>query len=332
MKRVGVSGLTGMIGKNLITQYARDPEIKRSLRLIAFTRKGTDTTFLENSGIEYRRIDYGDPDSFAGRLEDIHAFLHLAGLTKAVTPAGYYRVNVDGTARLLDALSRYGTEIKHFIFISSTAATGPIVSLERPKTEEDLCNPVSHYGKSKLEAETLVRSCPFEWTIVRLPAVFGPYDYDMLTMFRFAKSGSVTLFANPRDPYSYASAPDVGLFLLKAILNDRLFRDVFCYCYDTPMSGDQFFQMVRAQLGLPEKYRYFQVPRWVAYPIRFVLDVKQRLAGRTTIVNPDKIAELATAYWLFSNSKLKSALGVETIKNDRVLAETVQWYQNHHLL
>jgi hypothetical protein len=29
---------------------------------------------------------------------------------------------------------------------------------------------------------------------------------------------------------------------------------------------------------------------------------------------------------------LKSALGVETIKNDRVLAETVQWYQDHHLL
>jgi len=332
MKRVGVSGLTGMIGKNLITQYARDPEFKRSLELIAFTRTQSDTTFLEQSGIESRRIDYADPNSFTGKMEDIDSFLHLAGLTKAVTPAGYYRVNVDGTARLLDALSNYGSSIKHFIFISSTAATGPTDSPEKPKTEEDPCNPVSHYGKSKLEAEKLVRSCPFDWTIVRLPAVFGPYDYDMLTMFRFAKNGLVALFSNPRDPYSYASAPDVGRFLLESIHNNRLFRDVFCYCYDTPMSGEEFFTKVRKQLGLPQNYRYLQLPRWVAYPARFVLDVRQRLAGRTTIVNPDKIAEIAAAYWLFSNSKLKRALAIETIKNDRAVAETVQWYQKHHLL
>jgi dihydroflavonol-4-reductase len=332
MKRVGVSGLTGMVGKNLIIQFARDPEFKSSQKLIAFTRKESDTTFLEQSGIECRQIDYTERDSFAGKLEDIDGFLHLAGLTKAVTPAGYYRVNVDGTARLLDALSHYGTAINHFIFISSTAASGPTASPEKPKTEEDPCNPVSHYGKSKLKAEALVRSCPFEWTIVRLPAVFGPYDYDMLIMFRFAKSGRIALFSDPRDPYSYAWAPDVGHFLLKSISKKQLFREVFCYCYDAPMSGKEFFPMVRKQLGLPENYRYFQVPKWVVYPARFILDLRQRLAGRTTIVNPDKIAELSVVYWLFSNSKLKRALGIETIKNDRAVAETVQWYQEHHLL
>jgi nucleoside-diphosphate-sugar epimerase len=332
MKRVGVSGLTGMIGKNLITQYTRDPQIKRSLKLIAFTRRESDTAFLERNGIEYRRIDYMDRDSFAGKLEDIDGFLHLAGLTKAVTPAGYYRVNVDGTARLLGALSRYGKAIKHFIFISSTAASGPTDTPAHPKTEEDPCTPVSHYGKSKLKAEELIRSCTNDWTIIRLPLVFGPYDHDMLTVFRFAKNGRVALFSNPRDPYSYISAPDVGRFLLKAIYNIRLFREVFYYCYDATMSGSVFFPMVRKHLGLPENYRYFQVPRWVAYPTRFILDIRQRLAGRTTIVNPDKIAELAAFHWIFSNDKLKSALGIETIKNDRALAETVQWYQEHHLL
>jgi nucleoside-diphosphate-sugar epimerase len=332
MKSIGVSGLTGMIGKNIITQYAGDTQINRSLRLVAFTRRESDTTLLERSGIEYRWVDYADPSSFAGKLENIEGFLHLAGLTKSVTPAGYYRVNVDGTAQLLDALSHYGTGVKHFIFISSTAASGPTASPEKPKTEEDPCNPVSHYGKSKLEAEGLVRSCPFDWTIVRLPAVFGPYDYDMLTMFRFAKNGRVALFSNPRDPYSYASAPDVGRFLLKAMYDKRLFRDVFYYCYDTPMSGEVFFTKVRKHLDLPENYRYLQVPKWVAYPARFILDMRQRLAGRTTIVNPDKIAELAVVYWLFSNGKLKRALGLESIKNDRAVAEMVQWYQEHHLL
>ena len=90
--------------------------------------------------------------------------------------------------------------------------------------------------------------------------------------------------------------------------------------------------MVRGQLGLPERCRYFRVPRWVAYPARFLLDVRQRVAGRTTIVNPDKIAELAVFHWIFSNEKIKTALGVQTINNERAVAETVQWYQDHHLL
>jgi nucleoside-diphosphate-sugar epimerase len=327
-----VSGLTGMIGKNLITQYDRDPELKRSLKLIAFTRQQSDTSFLEHSDIEYRRIDYRDVDSFSGKLEDIDAFLHMAALTKPVTAAGYYRVNVDVTARLLDALSRYGRQIKHFIFISSTAACGPAASPQVPKTEQDPCNPISHYGKSKLKAEALVRSCPFNWTILRFPVVFGPFDDDALILFRLAKKGMVTLFANPLDPYSYASASDVGLFLLHALDDQRLFRNTYCYAYDTPISGKELFSTVRKELGLPESFRYLQIPRWVAHPVRFVLDVKQHLAGRATIVNPDKITELATAYWLFSNNKLKRALGVETIKNDRAVAETVQWYQDHHLL
>jgi nucleoside-diphosphate-sugar epimerase len=332
MKRVGISGLTGMIGKNLISQYAGDPSIIRSLKLIAFTRERSDTSFLERSGIECRRIDYADRNSFAGNLEDIDVFLHLAGLTKAVTPAGYYRVNVDGTARLLEALAQYGKAIKHFIFISSTAASGPAETSKQPKTEEDSCTPVSHYGRSKLKAEELVRACPFDWTIIRLPAVFGPYDHDMLTMFRFAKSGRIALFADPGDPYSYISAPDVGRFFLQAILNKRLFQDLFLYCYDDSMSGRQFFPMVRKELGLPENYRYFRVPRWVAYPVRLILDLRQRMAGRTTIVNPDKITELAAFHWIFSNEKIKTTLGLETIKNERAIAETVKWYHEHHLL
>ena len=90
--------------------------------------------------------------------------------------------------------------------------------------------------------------------------------------------------------------------------------------------------MVRKELALPENYRYLQVPKWAAYPVRFFLDMRQRLAGRTTIVNPDKIAELAVVYWLFSNEKLKQALSLDSIRNERAVAEMVGWYREHHLL
>ena len=230
-----------MIGKNLVAQSALDPQIKESLELVAFTRQESDTSYLESSGIEFRCIDYRNPDSFSGKLADIDVFVHLAGLTRAVTPAGYYRANVDATACLLDALSLFGKGIKHFIFVSSTSASGPAASPYIPKTEEDPCRPVSHYGKSKLQAEALVRSCPINWTILRLPIVFGPHDYDMLKMFRVARSGLVILFSRPKDPYTYVSAPDVARFLLQAAQDQRLFGGTYCYSYDTPMPERSFF-------------------------------------------------------------------------------------------
>jgi len=332
MIRVGVSGLTGMIGKNLITQQARHREAKESIQLIAFTRRESDTSFLQRYEIECRRIDYGNEESFSGKLEDIDVFLHLAGLTKSVTPSGYYRVNVDGTATLLGALSRYGKGVKHLIFASSTSANGPASSPDRPKTEEDPCTPVSHYGKSKLKAEELIRSSSLNWTIVRLPIVFGPHDYEMLKMFRIAKSGVIALFSGPQDPYTYVSAQDAGFFFLQAVQNERLYRETYCYCYDAPQTVAQFFTLVREQLGLSPDYRYIQVPRWVAYPARAILGLKQRMSQRASIVNPDKIAEMATVYWVFSNSKLKNALGIASIEENGAVAETVRWYREHHLL
>jgi len=332
MIRVGVSGLTGMIGKNLITQQARHREAKESLQLIAFTRRESDTSFLQRYEIECRRIDYGNEESFSGKLEDIDVFLHLAGLTKSVTPSGYYRVNVDGTATLLGALSRYGKGVKHLIFASSTSATGPASSPDRPKTEEDPCTPVSHYGKSKLKAEEMIRSSSLNWTIFRLPIVFGPHDYEMLKMFRMAKSGVIALFSGPQDPYTYVSAQDAGFFFLQAFQNERLYRETYCYCYDASRTVAQFFTLVREQLGLSPDYRYIQVPRWVAYPARAILDLKQRMLQRASIVNPDKIAEIAAVYWVFSNNKLKNALGIVSIEDNGAVAETVRWYREHHLL
>jgi len=332
MIRLGVSGLTGMIGKNLITQHARHREAKESFGLIAFTRRESDTSFLQRYKIECRRIDYGSEESFSGKLEDIDVFLHLAGLTKSLTPSGYYRVNVDGTAMLLSALSRYGKGVKHLIFVSSTSAAGPTSSPDRPKTEEDPCKPVSHYGKSKLKAEELIRSSSLNWTIFRLPIVFGPHDYEMLNMFRIAKSGVITLFSSQQDPYTYASAQDAGFLFLRAVQNERLYRETYCYCYDAPLTGAQFITMVREQLGLSPNYRYIQLPRWVAYPVRAVFDLKQRMVQRASIVNPDKIVELATVYWVFSNIKLKKALGISSIKENGAIAETLRWYCEHQLL
>jgi len=331
MIRLGVSGLTGMIGKNLIIQHAAAGASEK-IELIAFTRKESATEFLQRHEIERREIDYTDPESFSGKLEDIDAFLHLAGLTKAVTPKSYYRVNVENTAVLLDALSRYGKKVKHFLFSSSTSAPGPAPSSDEPKTEEDPCSPVSHYGRSKLKAENLIRSSRQNWTILRFPAVWGPFDFEGLNLFQMAKNGFITLFCSAQVSYSYIAAQDVGRFLLRFILDERLYGEIYQLCYDESLTGHEFAITIRQELGLPPKYTWIHVPRWLSYPIRAFLAVKLRIQNQASIVNPDKIAEMSTLYWLVSNKKIKDALGITTIEEEGAISETIQWFRERQLL
>jgi UDP-glucose 4-epimerase len=88
--------------------------------------------------------------------------IHLAGLKDVarsfVDPGVYQQINVDGTANLLAAAARHGTA--RFVFSSSAAVYGGPAA--GPAREDDLPNPASPYGRSKLQGEALVRRWAFE--------------------------------------------------------------------------------------------------------------------------------------------------------------------------
>jgi nucleoside-diphosphate-sugar epimerase len=100
-----------------------------------------------------------------GSLEDLEALiaatrgaeavLHLAAATHARRSALYERVNVSGTANLVEALRQGGTGRLVLVSTRSIAASG------------------GSYSNSKSEAERIVRSSGVHYTIVRLPEVYG---------------------------------------------------------------------------------------------------------------------------------------------------------------
>ena len=100
---------------------------------------------------------------------------------------------------LLEALATAHPSVKRFVLVSSLTAYGPS-NLGPPKRECDAREPVEHYGRSKLEAEQAVEGYGerLPWTIIRPPAVYGPAEVDMFTLFRAAKSG-INLFFGNRD-------------------------------------------------------------------------------------------------------------------------------------
>lgn len=99
--------------------------------------------------------DLTDPPSLLRAVDGADVVLHLAARTHARRADEYIQANVEGTRHLLEAAG--GAGVDRFVHVS-TRAIDPSGGA---------------YSRSKLEAERLVEQSDLEWTIVRLPEVYG---------------------------------------------------------------------------------------------------------------------------------------------------------------
>jgi UDP-glucose 4-epimerase len=109
-------------------------------------------------------------DSYEGALQGVDTVVHLAAKVHAVPvtredAASFFRVNVEGTRKVLLAAARMG--VRRFLFVSTVAVLAPpLVSIK------------DAYADSKREAENAVlsESHGLEVVIVRPATVYGPRD------------------------------------------------------------------------------------------------------------------------------------------------------------
>jgi nucleoside-diphosphate-sugar epimerase len=329
MARVGITGLTGMIGRNFL-DYQRRAARADGLELVALSRQAQAPAALQ--GIPCRRVDFADPASFAGQLEDLQAVVHLAGLVRASRPLDFYRANRDGTAVLLEALARYGSGVRHLLYASSQTAVGPVPAGQEATDESSPCRPVSHYGASKLAAEQAVRAAPLAWTILRLPAVWGRYDPDGLNVLKAARGGLLPVLGGAEPVLSYIFAQDLAPILPALILNQKLYGGTFNICYDRPVRLGEYSLAVRRLLGLPPRVLRLPLPRWTGYAAMAVLAAARFLGVGDPAATPDKVRELMAGRWVQSNRRLKEALGLGELREAGALEDTVRWFREQGLL
>ncbi|HEY6105649.1 MAG TPA: NAD-dependent epimerase/dehydratase family protein, partial [Anaeromyxobacteraceae bacterium] len=146
-----LTGATGFIGLTLAERLRARGDAVRAL-----ARASSRVEELSALGVDLVRGDVTDPRSLPAAVDGCEAVVHLAGLTKALGPEEYRRVNVLGARHLAAACSeaRPGPVL---VLVSSLAAAGPALA-GRPRREEDPPAPVSDYGRSKLEGEQEVRA------------------------------------------------------------------------------------------------------------------------------------------------------------------------------
>ncbi len=116
--------------------------------------------------------DLNDRTIIDAAVEGCDAILHAAGILHVKRTADWYRINTAGTATLLEAAHAAG--VQRFVLVSSNAAAGKSPGHGQLMRESDPPRPLSHYGRSKLQAEQLVLAAPLEGVVVRPCMFYGP--------------------------------------------------------------------------------------------------------------------------------------------------------------
>ena len=112
--RALVTGGTGFIGRHLV----------RSLREAGYeirclVRNRARAQILKALPVEIVSATIDRSTNWRSILEDVDIVYHLAGVTRARTPAEYYEGNHEVTSILVDACLRYGPHLQRFIHVSS---------------------------------------------------------------------------------------------------------------------------------------------------------------------------------------------------------------------
>lgn len=142
-----ITGASGYVGTNLVKLMT--PENTK-----CFIRRGSNINHLEKFTLTYG--DLSDENSIVPALDNVDTIIHLAAITNSKNNHDYYNINTTGTNNLLNACKRKG--VKKIIFISSMAVTR---------------NKLDDYGKSKLQAEDLIKKSGLNYTILRPTTIYG---------------------------------------------------------------------------------------------------------------------------------------------------------------
>lgn len=318
-----VTGSSGFIGSRLVDALVwRGWTVRRLVRAgsataeAVATRPRTPGMPTPLGTLETYTVDFARPESLAEcpALDGVDVVFHAGGVTKARSDEEFRAANVAPTRALLDAIAarvaRGGRMPRRFLLVSSQAAAGPALSAERPVREDDAPRPLEGYGRSKLEAETVVCTHPagVPWTIVRPAAVYGPGDVDFLALFRQAAYG-VGVYPGQREArLSIVYVDDLVDALVRAGTAPAAAGQVY-FVESGNVSWRDVYRAAASAARHPLRVEV-DVPSWVLAVAGRAGDTVSRLTGRMMLVNSQKVELGRPRWWLCDGTRAREELGV----------------------
>lgn len=317
-----VTGGTGFIGSHLVDTLIEHPDYSEIKCLVRNNEKWIE-------GKSYTKVS-GDLHSIKQMqlaLSDCDVIFHLAGVVKAPTQKEYDHANVEATENLLRLAKKCG--VKKIVVLSSLAAAGP--SNGSPITEQDEMNPVSKYGESKKRMEKMIHrvaSPNISVTIMRPPAVYGPREDQIYTLFKMMKYGIAPIVGDGNHPeLSIVYVMDVVQGILKAAEEKNIGVQTYFISGKEIANWNQIRDIVTTVLGrknIPIKLK----AEWVKN-IAGVVETTATFFGTYPVINKEKANEMILE-WTCSIEKAEQELNFKPEYSlEEGIARTLTWYKKH---
>lgn len=221
--KILISGANGYLGSSFINQYSDKYNFEKFSLL---TQKLEDIIF-----------------------DSMDVVLHCAALVhqKVEHPyTKYYEVNVEYPLKLAKLAKENG--VKQFVFISTIAVYGED---EEKLDENTVCNPITPYGKSKLEAEKELLKLSddsFVVSIIRPPMVYGkdaPGNIDSL--IKLVKKLPIIPLGGIENKRSFISIQNLCHMIDEVIIQQK--AGIFLASDDEPLSTTRLIELIAKNLG-----------------------------------------------------------------------------------
>lgn len=318
-----VTGATGFIGASITRELLKEG---RQVRVLV--RAGSDTSNLAGLDVEFWKGDLRDRDSLVNGLKGCDVLYHAAADYRlwTRTPEDMYRINVQGTATVLDAALKNG--LSRVVYTSSVGTLGNPGN-GTPGTEDtpvSLADMVGHYKKSKFLAEReadayVARGLPV--VIVNPSTPVGPLD------IKPTPTGKIIVdFLNRKMP-AYL---DTGLNIISVedcarghLLAEK--HGIVGTKYilgNTNLTLCAIFKLLQEITGLPAPK--IKLPYAPILMLAYVNEGFSKITGREPLI-PLAGVQMAAKFMYFDSSRAVKELGLPQTSIKDALGRAVQWFK-----
>ncbi len=267
MQRAFVTGGSGFVGRNLITELA-----KRGVQVCALARSDSAEQSVRSAGAHtVARGDLDDTQVMTDGMRGCDTVFHAAAKVDIWgDPADFHRITVQGTQNTLDAAKAAG--VKKFVHVSTEAllAGVPRPMLNMDETWDYPEKPAGLYPLTKGLAERKViaaNSPQFTTIAVRPPMIWGKGDTSLLPKIAEAvERGQWVWFGGGHYPHATTNVANVVHGLLLAAEKGRG-GEIYFVTDGAPQDFREFMTALLRTRGIEARGRNlpFGVARAVAY-------------------------------------------------------------------
>jgi dihydroflavonol-4-reductase len=317
-----VTGATGFFGHHLIPALAQT-----GCRVRALVRSTSDTSFLKSyDNVEYVVGDVQDRDSVMAAMQGCEQVIHAGALFRFWGEReAFERVNVQGTAHMLEAAMRHN--VQRFVYISTVVVVG-VPQNGRVIDETYPCQPVDAYQRSKFDAENMVRmfnrSTKLPAIILRPGAFYGPWSHYAWNRLFFEdplRGLRIQIHNGQRITFP-VFVPDAARAAIAALGNGKL-GETYNVCGD-PLTHKEANRTISKLAGI-SSFR-------LNCPAPLMLWMANRLTDRAARTRrepyyPVNLAKYVFYDWQVSSDKARAELDFAPTPFEEGAKQTVEWYR-----